>query len=61
MIHFLILYIPVFNKIFGVCPLDAHDWTLVMIFSVPVILIDEILKTFGRMTTVEARRRKKVS
>jgi Ca2+-transporting ATPase len=59
LIHFVILYVPFLNKIFAVCPLDEHDWLLVMIFSFPVILIDEILKTFGRLTTVEARKRKK--
>ncbi|CAK0818749.1 unnamed protein product [Prorocentrum cordatum] len=47
-VHVLILYVPVLSKIFGVCPLDAHDWVLVMAFSVPVILIDEVLKLLGR-------------
>jgi len=47
-VHMLILYIPVFTSIFGVVPLDVHDWVLVMAFSSPVILIDEILKFFGR-------------
>jgi len=48
-VHFVILYIPVLAKIFAVCPLDWHDWVLVMCFSFPVIIIDEILKFFGRM------------
>jgi len=46
--HFIILYVPFLAKIFAVCPLDAHDWALVMYFSVPVIFFDEILKFFGR-------------
>jgi Ca2+-transporting ATPase len=48
LVHVLILYIPVLTKIFGVCPLDVHDWVLVMAFSMPVILIDEVLKLLGR-------------
>merc|ERR1712226_720834 len=55
--HFVILYIPVLAKIFAVCPLDWHDWVLVMIFSFPVIIIDEVLKFFGR----QQNSRKKVS
>jgi len=48
LVHFTILYIPFFAKIFAVCPLDWHDWVLVMYFSFPVIIIDEVLKFFGR-------------
>jgi Ca2+-transporting ATPase len=49
-VHFTILYIPILCKIFVVCPLDWHDWQLVLAFSMPVILLDEILKFFGRLT-----------
>eukprot|EP00928_Gymnodinium_smaydae_P037130 TRINITY_DN25819_c0_g5_i1.p1 TRINITY_DN25819_c0_g5~~TRINITY_DN25819_c0_g5_i1.p1 ORF type:complete len:1039 (+),score=284.02 TRINITY_DN25819_c0_g5_i1:96-3212(+) len=55
MTHLLILYIPVFAKIFGVCPLNVHDWGLVLLFSFPVILIDEVLKLIGRMHSASAR------
>merc|ERR1712060_6753 len=48
--HFVILYIPFFAKIFAVCPLDWHDWGLVMAFSFPVILLDEVLKFLGRQS-----------
>jgi Ca2+-transporting ATPase len=47
-IHMVVLYVPVLATIFGVCPLDFHDWFLVMAFSMPVIFIDEILKALGR-------------
>jgi magnesium-transporting ATPase (P-type) len=47
-LHMMILYIPFFNPIFSVCPLDSHDWMLVWAFSGPVIIVDEILKFFGR-------------
>eukprot|EP00434_Breviolum_minutum_P015857 symbB.v1.2.013971.t1/scaffold1001.1/size146904/2 len=48
--HFFILYIPALATIFGVVPLTLHDWILVLAFSFPVILIDEILKFIGRST-----------
>ncbi|CAK9036818.1 Calcium-transporting ATPase 1 [Durusdinium trenchii] len=48
--HFVILYIPALATIFGVVPLTLHDWMLVLAFSFPVILIDEILKLIGRST-----------
>jgi len=44
----MILYIPIFAKIFGIAPLNFKEWLLVIAFSFPVILIDEILKIFGR-------------
>jgi len=53
LVHIGILYVPVLAKIFGVCALDAHDWLLVMAFSSPVILIDEVLKFIGRTSLRE--------
>jgi Ca2+-transporting ATPase len=47
-LHCMILYIPFFNKIFGIAPLDLNEWILVMIFSVPVILIEELTKILVR-------------
>jgi len=51
LVHFVILYVPFLSKIFAVCALDGHDWSMVMAFSLPVILIDEVLKFFGRQDT----------
>merc|ERR1712187_373595 len=48
LVHVVILYVPVLIKIFGVCPLTLHDWILVIAFSMPVVLIDELLKFIGR-------------
>lgn len=48
LVHFTILYVPILSKIFAVCALDWHDWVLVMKFSFPVIILDEVLKFFGR-------------
>mmetsp|Transcript_35606 Transcript_35606/g.34631 ORF Transcript_35606/g.34631 Transcript_35606/m.34631 type:complete len:113 (-) Transcript_35606:58-396(-) len=47
--HMVILYIPFFNTVFGIAPLNKKEWLMVMVFSVPVILIDEVLKFFGRI------------
>jgi Ca2+-transporting ATPase len=47
--HMFILYLPVMNTIFGITPLNLAEWKLVIAFSVPVILIDEVLKFFGRI------------
>jgi Ca2+-transporting ATPase len=47
--HMFILYIPFMNNIFGILPLNFHEWMLVLAFSVPVIFVDEILKIFGRI------------
>jgi len=57
-IHMVILYIPFLSEIFGVCPLDVHDWVLVMAFSIPVIFIDEVLKFFGRQYQAAQRAEK---
>jgi P-type Ca2+ transporter type 2C len=55
-LHCVILYIPIFNKIFGIMPLDAKEWVLVLIFSVPVVLIDEIIKFYARLTSPKRRK-----
>jgi len=49
--HFVILYVPFLASIFGIVPMTLGDWYLVFVFSFPVILIDEVLKFAGRMTT----------
>jgi len=48
-LHMVILYIPVFAQVFSIVPLTVNDWIVVMVFSSPVILIDEVLKMVGRM------------
>jgi len=55
LVHFVILYVPFLAKIFAVCALDWHDWNLVMAFSFPVILLDEVLKFIGRRTQKRVR------
>merc|ERR1712118_177161 len=46
-LHVVILYIPVCASIFSIVPLTFNDWIVVMLFSSPVVLIDEALKMIG--------------
>jgi len=48
LLHCFILYIPFLAKIFGTVPLSINDWILVLLFSLPVILIEEVLKFISR-------------
>ncbi|CAK9139637.1 unnamed protein product [Ilex paraguariensis] len=50
-LHFLILYVPFLALVFGVVPLSLNEWLLVLAVTLPVILIDEILKFVGRCTS----------
>ncbi|CAI7753365.1 unnamed protein product, partial [Closterium sp. NIES-53] len=47
-LHFLILYVPFLANVFGIVPLSFNEWLLVLVTSLPVILIDEVLKKIGR-------------
>lgn len=49
LLHCVIIYVPLFNNIFGTTPLGLNDWLLILAFSLPVTLLDEILKIFGRI------------
>lgn len=56
--HMLILYVPFFAKIFGIAPLNFKEWMMVLAFSAPVILVDEVLKFFARaMNESELKKR----
>lgn len=50
-LHAMICYVPFFERIFGTVPLTLNDWILVLIFSLPVILLEEILKVVARAKT----------
>ncbi|QDZ25314.1 P-type cation-transporting ATPase [Chloropicon primus] len=55
-LHCFILYTPSMNQIFEITPLSWNEWLLVLAFSLPVILIDEVLKFFGRQLNERERR-----
>ncbi|KAG0464464.1 hypothetical protein HPP92_020533 [Vanilla planifolia] len=48
LLHIMILYIKPLSILFSVVPLSWAEWKVVLYFSFPVILIDEILKLFSR-------------
>lgn len=50
-LHALILYTPFLAAIFGTTPLNFAEWMGVLMFSFPVIIIDEILKLLSRSLT----------
>jgi len=47
-LHFVILYVPFFARIFKVAPLSLDEWLAVLMFSFPVVLLDEFLKLISR-------------
>jgi Ca2+-transporting ATPase len=48
-LHFVILYVPALATIFSIAPHNSVEWILVLAFSFPVIIIDELLKMVGRI------------
>ncbi len=56
--HFMILYIPPLATVFSVAPLTWREWKLVLMFSFPVIVIDEVLKLVGRLMNKKKLREK---
>jgi Ca2+-transporting ATPase len=55
-LHCVILYIPFFANIFGLAPLDLSEWILVFYFSIPVILIEEVMKFISRLNSASQTR-----
>uniref|UniRef100_A0A8C5C7K7 Calcium-transporting ATPase n=1 Tax=Gadus morhua TaxID=8049 RepID=A0A8C5C7K7_GADMO len=47
-LHFLILYVEPLPLIFQVTPLHWSQWVVVLKISIPVILLDEVLKCLSR-------------
>ncbi|XP_019437891.1 PREDICTED: calcium-transporting ATPase 3, endoplasmic reticulum-type [Lupinus angustifolius] len=48
LLHILILYVHPLSVLFSVTPLSWADWMAVLYLSLPVIIIDEVLKFFSR-------------
>ncbi|XP_054711806.1 calcium-transporting ATPase sarcoplasmic/endoplasmic reticulum type-like [Uloborus diversus] len=47
-LHFVILYIDILSSVFSVTPLNVEEWFAVMKMSIPVVLLDEVLKFVAR-------------
>ncbi|KAI4110180.1 MAG: hypothetical protein L6R37_000073 [Teloschistes peruensis] len=47
-LHFALLYTPFLQGLFSIVPLNWSEWQAVLWISIPVIIIDEILKFFER-------------
>ena len=60
LLHCIIVYVPFLNEIFSIHSMNQAEWIAVFAFSAPVILIDEVLKFFGRMMN-EAELKKRLA
>lgn len=61
-LHFILLYTPILQGIFGIVPLGWPEWYIVLGWSAPIIVIDEVLKYLERsyFTAKTDSRREKV-
>ncbi|XP_018023060.1 calcium-transporting ATPase sarcoplasmic/endoplasmic reticulum type isoform X2 [Hyalella azteca] len=50
-LHFFILYVDILATVFQVQPLTSAQWVAVLKISMPVILLDEVLKLLARKFT----------
>jgi Ca2+ transporting ATPase len=47
-LHFMILHIEILSTVFQITPLSIGEWMTVMNISLPVLLLDELLKFVAR-------------
>ncbi|KAG0239540.1 Ca-transporting ATPase [Mortierella sp. GBAus27b] len=47
-LHFMILYVPFFSNLFMIVPLNMEEWKAVVYISLPVVVLDELLKFVSR-------------
>lgn len=45
-LHLAVLYLPGVGETFGVAPLTWDDWTYVLRFAAPILLVEEVLKVW---------------
>jgi len=48
-VHMVIMYVPSLATLFQITALDYEDWVIIVAFSIPVVVIDEVLKFIGRL------------
>ncbi|CAN8075192.1 unnamed protein product [Agarophyton chilense] len=56
-LHLVVLYVPFFAQIFSVVPLSKLEWMGVISMSIPVIVLDEILKLVSRTYVSDDKKR----
>jgi P-type Ca2+ transporter type 2A len=60
-LHVVILYTPFLQLLFSVEPLNWDEWKAVLVISLPVILIDEMMKFVERRRYDKPATRKEVA
>ena len=48
LLHMAVLYVPFLANTFGLAPLSRREWEVILKFSLPILLVEELLKAFGR-------------
>jgi Ca2+-transporting ATPase len=48
LLHLLAMYVPTISGIMGLSPLTQKEWLVVLQFSLPILLVEEVLKAVGR-------------
>lgn len=56
-LHFMILYVPFFTKLFAITSLTWPEWQGVIWISLPIIVLDELLKWVSRAYVMPMRAR----
>ena len=47
-LHLMVLYTPTFSYIFGLNSLSFDEWKIILSFALPIVILEEILKSVGR-------------
>jgi Ca2+ transporting ATPase len=61
LLHFMILYVPFFHSVFSVTSIGWVEWRVVLMWSAPILVLDELLKLFARSVFSEKRGESKSS
>lgn len=55
-LHMMILYVPYFQDIFSIAPLNLSEWLAVLLFSLPVLGLEEICKFLSRRAIMHSKK-----
>ncbi len=48
-LHFAILYVPGLRNLFGVSALSTKEWMWVLVYSFPIVILDEVMKIIAKI------------